>query len=49
MIDQFKKDKKELLIKSMNESGYLENLCGVKKMIDDIKYEDIDIIDNNDF
>jgi hypothetical protein len=49
VVEEFKKDKKKLLLEVMNDSSYLENLCGVQKMIEELKVQDIDILEENDF
>jgi hypothetical protein len=49
VVEEFLKDKKKMLLSVMNDSNYLENLCGVRKMIEEIKIEDVEVLHEDDF
>jgi hypothetical protein len=48
VIKEYKNNKKEFLINLMNYQNYLENICGIDKLINEINIDSIDI-DADDF
>lgn len=49
VIEEFLKDKKNMLLSVMNDTSYLENICGVRKMIEEINIEDVEVLHEDDF
>ena len=38
-----------MLLSVMNDTSYLENICGVRKMIEEINIEDVEVLHEDDF
>jgi hypothetical protein len=46
VINEYRNNKKEFLLNLMNYQNYLENICGIDKLINEINVDEIDIGDD---
>ncbi|CAI2360708.1 unnamed protein product [Moneuplotes crassus] len=46
ILEQFKSDPEEFLLKACNSPGYLEDVSGITKKMAEINFDDIDVLDD---